>query len=64
MPEFLLPFGPFHMVMLHLPIGALTAIWFVEFLLENKGDKHKNQAIGLLHLLLLLSCALTIGEAG
>ena len=60
MPEFLLPFGPFHMVLLHLPIGALTAIWFVELLLEDKGDKHKNQAIGLLHLLLLLSCALTI----
>jgi mono/diheme cytochrome c family protein len=48
------------MVMLHLPIGALTAIWFVEFLLEKNGDKHKNQAIGLLHLLLLLSCGLTI----
>ena len=60
MPEFLLPFGPFHMVMLHLPIGALTAIWFLELLLEDKGDKHKNQAIGLVHLLLLVSCGLTI----
>ncbi len=60
MPEFLLPFGPFHMVMLHLPIGALTAIWFLELLLEDKGDKHKNQAIGLLHLFLLVSCGLTI----
>ena len=60
MPDFLLPFGPFHMVVLHLPIGALTAIWFLELLLENKGDKHKNQAIGLLHLFLLLSCGLTI----
>lgn len=60
MPDFLLPFGPFHMVILHLPIGALTAIWFLEILLENKSDKHKNQAIGLLHLLLLLTCGLTI----
>ncbi|MFQ3225500.1 MAG: mono/diheme cytochrome c family protein [Lentimonas sp.] len=60
MPDFLLPFGPFHMLVLHLPIGSLTAIWFLEILLEHKGDKHKNQAIGLLHLLLVLSCGLTI----
>ena len=60
MPEFLIPFGPFHMVILHLPIGALTAIWFLEFLLEKNDDKHKNQATGLLHLLLLISCGLTV----
>ena len=60
MPDFLIPFGPFHMVILHLPIGALTAIWFLEFLLEKNDDKHKNQAIGLLQLLLLLSCGLTV----
>ena len=60
MPDFLIPFGPFHMVLLHLPIGALTAIWFLEFLLEKNDDKHKNQATGLLHLLLLLSCGLTV----
>ena len=60
MPEFLIPFGPFHMVLLQLPIGALTAIWFLEFLLEKNDDKHKNQATGLLHLLLLLSCGLTV----
>ena len=60
MPDFLIPFGPFHMVILHLPIGALTAIWFLEFLLEKNDDKHKNQATGLLHLLLLISCGLTV----
>jgi mono/diheme cytochrome c family protein/uncharacterized membrane protein len=60
MPEFIIPFGPFHMVLLHLPIGALTAIWFLEFLLEKNDDKHKNQATGLLHLLLLISCGLTV----
>ena len=60
MPDFLIPFGPFHMVILHLPIGALTAIWFLEFLLEKNDEKHKNQATGLLHLLLLLSCGLTV----
>jgi mono/diheme cytochrome c family protein/uncharacterized membrane protein len=48
------------MVLLHLPIGALTAIWFLEFLLEKNDDKHKNQATGLLHLLLLISCGLTV----
>ena len=60
MPDFLIPFGPFHMVILHLPIGALTAIWFLEFLLEKNDEKHKNQATGLLHLLLLISCGLTV----
>ena len=60
MPDFLIPFGPFHMVILHLPIGALTAIWFLEFLLEKNDDKHKNPATGLLHLLLLISCGLTV----
>jgi mono/diheme cytochrome c family protein/uncharacterized membrane protein len=60
MPEFLIPFGPFHMVLLHLPIGALTAIWFLEFLLKKNDNKNSNQAIGLLHLLLLLSCGLTV----
>ena len=43
-----------------MPIGALTAIWFLEFLLEKNDDKHKNQATGLLHLLLLISCGLTV----
>ncbi|WP_162028122.1 MULTISPECIES: c-type cytochrome domain-containing protein [unclassified Lentimonas] len=60
MPDFLMPFGPFHMVALHLPIGALTAIWFLEIMLSNNGEKHKNPAIGLLHLFLLLSTGLTI----
>jgi mono/diheme cytochrome c family protein len=60
MLEFLLPFGSFHLVLLHLPIGALIAIWIVEIFLENKGDKHKDPAIGLLHVLLLLTCGLTI----
>lgn len=60
MPDFLTPFGPFHMVMLHLPIGALTAIWFLEIMLSNNGAKHKNPAIGLLHLFLVLSTGLTI----
>ena len=60
MPELLLPFGPFHMVLLHLPIGALAAIWFVEIFLEKNTNTPKNKTIGLLHLFLLLSAGLTI----
>ena len=60
MPESLLPFGPFHMLLLHLPIGVLSAIWFIELLLENEGDKHKKPTVALLHVLLLLSSGLTI----
>ena len=60
MPDFLTPFGPFHMVLLHLPIGALAALWFLEIMLSNDGAKHKNPAIGLLHLFLVLSTGLTI----
>jgi len=60
MPDFLTPFGPFHMVLLHLPIGALAALWFLEIMLSNDGAKHKNPAIGLLLLFLVLSTGLTI----
>ena len=48
------------MLLLHLPIGALCAIWFVELLLENKGDKHKNPTMALLQVLLLLTSILTL----
>jgi len=60
MPESLLPFGPFHLVLLHLPIGVLAAIWFVDVLLGNSSDKGKNKTVGLLQLFLLLSSGLTI----
>jgi mono/diheme cytochrome c family protein/uncharacterized membrane protein len=60
MPNFLLPFGPFHMVVLHLPIGALAAIWFLEILLVDKDKKQNSKAIGLLYLFLILSTAATI----
>ncbi|MEN8863755.1 MAG: c-type cytochrome domain-containing protein [Lentimonas sp.] len=59
-PDFLYPFGPLHIVFLHLPIGGLIAIWFVLFVLPNQGQKHKDSVIGLLHLFLVFSTALTI----
>lgn len=59
-PDFLLPFGPLHIVFLHLPIGGLVAIWFVLFVLPNQGQKHKEPVIGLLHLFLLIVTVLTI----
>lgn len=59
-PDFLLPFGPLHLVFLHLPIGALVALCFVLFVLPNDGQKYRNSAIGFLHLFLLFSTAITL----
>ncbi|MEM8866855.1 MAG: c-type cytochrome domain-containing protein [Verrucomicrobiota bacterium] len=58
MPDFLIPFGPLHIVLLHIPIGVLIAICCLELLLRDKGQK--NPAVSLLHLLLIGSTALTI----
>ena len=59
-PEFLVPFGPLHIVFLHLPIGGLVALWFVLFALSEDGRTHSSSAIGLLHLFLVFSTAITI----
>jgi mono/diheme cytochrome c family protein len=59
-PDFLVPFGPLHIVFLHLPIGALVALCFVLFVLPNDGKKHRNSVIGHLHLFLVFSTAITI----
>ena len=59
MPDTLLPFGPFHIVLLHLPIGALLAIVFAECMPCGKPE-HKRPVIGSLHWFLLGSTALTI----
>ncbi len=61
MPDFLLPLGPFHIVFLHLPIGALVALWFVLFVLPEQGRKDQVSVVGLLHLFLLFSTAAAIG---
>ncbi|MEM1221526.1 MAG: c-type cytochrome domain-containing protein [Verrucomicrobiota bacterium] len=58
MPDLLLPFGPLHIVLLHIPIGVLIAICILELLLRKKEEKQA--AIGLLHLLLIGSSAVTI----
>lgn len=60
MPDFLLPFGPLHIVLLHVPIGVLVAIWFIEIFLRGQDSKSKKQAVGLLFLLLIASTAITI----
>lgn len=60
MQDLILPFGPLHVVFLHLPIGALLAIWFVVLFMGDDGSKHRDCAIGLLHLFLLLTTAVTI----
>ncbi|MEO0795221.1 MAG: c-type cytochrome domain-containing protein [Verrucomicrobiota bacterium] len=61
MPEFLLPFGPFHIVLLHLPIGVLAAILFVEVFLRDKDDR-KLPALGMLYFLFVLTTAFAIGS--
>lgn len=61
MPDFILPFGPLHIVFLHLPIGGVFAIWFVLLVLKNDGEAHRTPALGHLHLFLIVSTLLTIG---
>lgn len=48
------------MVLLHLPIGVLIAIWFVELLPPYRGDLRKNQALIILHSLLFFGALLTV----
>ncbi|WOO39264.1 c-type cytochrome domain-containing protein [Rubellicoccus peritrichatus] len=57
MPDFLLPFGPLHILFLHLPIGVLFAILFVEIFFRSDDKK---RVVGLLYLLLILTTAITI----
>lgn len=59
MPDFLLPFGPLHIVLLHLPIGALLGIVFVE-LIPTLKDEQRHPTLTWLHIFLILSTALTI----
>lgn len=59
MPDALLPFGPLHILALHLPIGALIAIAFLEFLPgDTKG--YKRRYVSRLLLFLVLSTAVTL----
>lgn len=59
-PDFLLPFGPFHLVFLHLPIGVLCAMWVVEFFTDTRTEAGGKRAFGVLYGLLLLATALAI----
>ncbi len=58
-PDFLLPFGPFHIVVQHLPIGLVPAVWLLECFFP-KSPKKINAPIACLHTALLLSSALAI----
>lgn len=48
------------MVLLHLPIGVLVAIWFIELLPPYRGDLRKNQALIILHALLFFGTLLSL----
>ncbi len=48
------------MVLLHLPIGVLIAIWFIELLPPYHGDIRRNRSLIILHSLLFFSTALTV----
>jgi mono/diheme cytochrome c family protein len=57
--ESLLPFGPFHLVVLHLPIGLIVGIWVLECFVP-KPEKKCNAPLAWMHTALLLATALTI----
>lgn len=58
-PDFLLPFGPFHVVVQHLPIGLLFGVWVLECFARKTG-KGINAPLAWLHTALLLATAATI----
>jgi hypothetical protein len=60
MPDFILPLGPFHLVLLHLPIGGICAIWCVLLGRKNNAALNCYTALGPLHLFLMFSTLLTI----
>ncbi len=60
MPEFLLPLGPFHILLLHLPIGILCAIGFIELCMRSEARAASQSARTWLNTLLLMSTAGTI----
>ncbi len=58
-PENLLPFGPFHIVIQHLPIGLIIGVWVLECFVP-KPEKKCNAPLAWMHTVLLLATALTI----
>lgn len=58
-PEFLLPFGPFHIVVQHLPIGLIVGVWILECF-APKPEKKRYASLAWMHTALILSTAVTI----
>lgn len=60
LPEFLYPFGPYHIVILHLPIGLLVGVLVVECFTSGSRDKQHHKSLASLHFALLFSTLLTV----
>ncbi|MGC6455002.1 MAG: c-type cytochrome domain-containing protein [Coraliomargaritaceae bacterium] len=58
-PEFLLPFGPFHIVVQHLPIGLIVGVWILECF-APKPEKQRSAPLAWMHSALLLATGVTI----
>ena len=60
MLDILDPIGPFHILLLHLPIGGFVALWFA-WLASSKGQKYLySKSFLTLNLFLLLSTGLSV----
>ena len=60
MLDYLTPFGPLHILLLHLPIGGFAALWFAWIASSNRKQYVYSKSFLVLNLFLLLSTGLSV----
>jgi mono/diheme cytochrome c family protein len=60
MLDYLTPYGPFHILILHLPIGGFAALWFSWLATTNRAQYTESKTFFVLNLFLLLSTSLSV----
>ena len=60
MLDYLTPYGPFHILILHLPIGGFAALWFAWLAAPNRAQYVYSKTFFVLNLFLLLSTSLSV----
>lgn len=60
MLDYLTPYGPFHILILHLPIGGFAALWFAWLAATNRAHYVYSKSFFILNLFLLLSTSLSV----
>ena len=60
MLDYLTPYGPFHILILHLPIGGFAALWFAWLAATNRAQYVYSKSFFILNLFLLLSTSLSV----